>query len=206
MSEATAATGQGDTTPGGQAPAGNTPAPAPAIANSPAPAPAPVDPKLDGQGQQGQEPQGQGDLDYATLMPEGVELDTATATGFSALAKELNLDPETSKKLVGFYAETAQRQIREVTEMHQAWQQEIAKDPVLSKPEAQAQARQAIEAFGTPELKALLNSTGLGNHPELIRWAHKVGAKISPDTIQTGQPTAPKKSAAEVLYGSTTQS
>lgn len=36
-------------------------------------------------------------------------------------------------------------------------------------------AIKALDAFGTDELKALLNESGLGNHPEIIRAFYRVG-------------------------------
>ena len=44
-----------------------------------------------------------------------------------------------------------------------------------------AVAKKALDTFGTPELRTLLNETGLGNHPELIRAFYKAGKAISED-------------------------
>ena len=64
-------------------------------------------------------------------------------------------------------------------------------------PENLAVARKALETFGTPELKALLNESGLGNHPEVIRFFYRSGKAISEDRVirggAAGQPTDPAK-------------
>lgn len=39
-------------------------------------------------------------------------------------------------------------------------------------------AKTAIDTFGTPELKALLQQSGLGSHPEVIRFAKNAGAAL----------------------------
>jgi hypothetical protein len=52
-------------------------------------------------------------------------------------------------------------------------------------------ARKALESFGSPALKELLNNTGLGNHPEVIKAFHKVGKLISEDKMVKGTPATP---------------
>ena len=47
-------------------------------------------------------------------------------------------------------------------------------------------ARKALDAFGTPELRALLEGSRLGNHPEVIRFMVKAGKAISEDRMVTG--------------------
>lgn len=47
-------------------------------------------------------------------------------------------------------------------------------------------AVKGLEKFGSPELKALLNQTGLGSHPEVIKTFHRVGKLIS-DAGITGE-------------------
>ena len=45
-------------------------------------------------------------------------------------------------------------------------------------------ARDAVENFGSPELKALLDDSGLGNHPEVVKAFAKVGRTIAEDEIK----------------------
>ena len=42
-------------------------------------------------------------------------------------------------------------------------------------------AKKALDQFGTPELRSLLNESGLGNHPEFIRFMFRAGKSISED-------------------------
>lgn len=51
-------------------------------------------------------------------------------------------------------------------------------------------AIKAIDAFGTDELKALLNESGLGNHPEIIRAFYRVGRAME-DQGLAAEPVAP---------------
>ena len=43
-------------------------------------------------------------------------------------------------------------------------------------------AKTALDKFGSDGLKNLLNETGLGNNPEVIRYFYNVGKQISEDT------------------------
>ena len=43
-------------------------------------------------------------------------------------------------------------------------------------------AKQALNAFGTDALKSLLSESGLGNHPEIIRFMYRAGKAISEDS------------------------
>lgn len=63
-----------------------------------------------------------------------------------------------------------------------------------------SKAQQALETFGTPELKEYLNETGLGNHPELVKAFVKIGKAMSEDNMVSAANTG-QRSAAEVLYG-----
>jgi hypothetical protein len=66
-----------------------------------------------------------------------------------------------------------------------------------------AVAKKALDAFGTPELRTLLNESGLGNHPEIIRAFYRAGKQISEDSFVPGstRPGANSRSAAQALYG-----
>jgi len=43
-------------------------------------------------------------------------------------------------------------------------------------------AQNAINKFGTPELKSALDSYGMGNHPELVRVFARIGKAMAEDT------------------------
>ena len=65
-----------------------------------------------------------------------------------------------------------------------------------------ALASKAMDAFATPELKQVLDQTGLGNHPELIRAFVRVGRQISEDRLVPGgsMPVGDSRTIAERLY------
>jgi hypothetical protein len=55
-------------------------------------------------------------------------------------------------------------------------------------------AKKALDAFGTPELRKLLDDSGLGNHPEVIRMMYRAGKAISEDRFVGGSPGGQKGS------------
>ena len=128
---------------------------------------------------------------YELKMPEGVELDQAATTEFTAIAKELKLDQEAAQKLADIGAKMAQRQVEAHAQLVETWTEQVKTDKDIggdNLAENLGVARKAIDTFGSPELKALLNSTGLGNHPEVVKLAFKVGKAISEDGFVSGAP------------------
>jgi len=124
-------------------------------------------------------------------MPEGVELDQAATTEFTAIAKELKLDQAAAQKLADIGAKMAQRQADAHAQLVETWTEQVKTDKEIGGDklaENLGVARKAIDTFGSPELKALLNSTGLGNHPEVVKLAFKVGKAISEDGFVSGSP------------------
>src|SRR5699024_3254227 len=70
-----------------------------------------------------------------------------------------------------------------------------------------AAAEQAVKALATPELKELLDNTGLGNHPEMVRLFVKLSPLVREDQgLSTGGTRGGEsKSRADLLYGDTTK-
>ena len=142
---------------------------------------------------------------YAFEMPDGVELDKAAAEEFSAVAKELKLDQATAQKVADVAVKMQQRQAETHQKQVEQWTAQTKADKEIGGEkldENLAVARKAIDAFGTPELKTLLNGTGLGNHPEIVKAFYKAGKAISEDRFVPGAPKGGADDAAKVLFPS----
>ena len=98
----------------------------------------------------------------------------------------------------------AERQQTQVKAVQHGWLESARTDKEFGGEKLQENlgiAKKAIDAYASPELKALLNETGLGNHPEVIRFVLKVGKSIKDDGFVAGSPnSASTKSTAEILY------
>ena len=141
---------------------------------------------------------------YEFKAPEGVEqLDAQALAVFEPIAKELGLSQEQAQKLVDIYPQIQQQQAEAWSKQVTDWGDQVKADKEIGGDKLTAsvgQAQKALDQFGTPALREYLESSGLGNHPELVRAFAKVGKMMSEDKIimpnQGGQ-----RSAADVLYG-----
>ncbi|HHY2959557.1 peptidase [Enterobacter hormaechei] len=199
---------------GGAAPAPSEPS-APA-ADAPAPAADPANPEGDKPqpGTEGDNPQENKPADgdkpadkpddkekkpegapekYEFTAGEGVELDTEALKDFEPVARDLNLTNEQAQKLVDAYpkilAGVQQRQAEAWQKQTEGWAETVKADKEIGGDKLTANlsaAQRALEQFGDPELKEYLDSTGLGNHPALVKAFIKVGKAMSEDKVVTG--------------------
>lgn len=153
-------------------------------------------------------PAAEAEVKYEFKLPDGVEPDQKSLDEFTKVAKELKLSPENAQKLVDLRSAAVQAAKDQHTATVKGWADEVKADKDLGGdklPESLAIAKKAID-LGPPELKALLEESGLGNHPAVFKWAHSVGKALSEDTFKAGN-NAPveSKSTASVLYGGTSK-
>lgn len=141
-------------------------------------------------------------VDYKFDTPEGVTLDEGDLKQFTQIAKELKLPQDQASKLVGLAIAREQARAEAFVKQVQTWADEVKADKELGTDESIATAKKAID-LGPPELKELLNSTGLGNHPVVVRWALSVGKALSEDKFIAGKDggNAQPKTLEERLYG-----
>lgn len=140
---------------------------------------------------------------YDFTMPEGVALDSAAVDEFSGIAKEYGLTQEQAQKVADVGAKMVQRQLEAHATQVAEWTEAVKTDKEIGGDklnENLAIARKTIDTFGSPELKEVLNSTGLGNHPEIVKLAFKIGKAISDDGFVRGGNTSSPRSAAEIMY------
>lgn len=177
----------------------------------------PGEKKPDGENKDDQKPAGEEDKKddkpegapekYEFQTAEGTELDTEALKDFEPVARELNLSNEQAQKLVDAYpkilAGVQQRQSEAWQKQTEDWAAEVKADKEIGGDKLNAslsKAQRAFDQFSTPELKEYLNTTGLGNHPGLVKMFVKIGASMSEDGMVTGKNEG-QRSAAEVLYG-----
>jgi hypothetical protein len=177
------------------APAGKEPAP-PAAEEAKAPAKAPKAPEA-----------------YEFKAPEGRVFDSEVMASYSQVAKELNLSQESAQRLLDAVGpKMAERQMAMIEATRNGWADNSKSDREFGGEKLSENlgvAKKALDAFGTTELRTLLNETGLGNHPELIRFMFRAGKAISEDRMVSGSATQAKAGPrsfadlAEALYSNT---
>jgi hypothetical protein len=142
---------------------------------------------------------------YELKMPDGVQLDSAAAEEFTAIAKELKLSAADAQKVADVGAKMAQRQAEAHANLVESWVEQVKTDKDIGGDKLDENlgiARKAIDTFGSPELKTLLNSTGMGNHPEFVKLAVKVGKAISEDRFVQGSPKGAETDMAKKMFPS----
>lgn len=174
-----------------------------------------------GQGEQGAEPAAKPEEKpaeapegapeaYEFTPPEGHVLDDGVIGKFSEVAKELNLPQDKAQKVLDVMAPAiAERQQAALQAMTSEWAETSKADKEFGGEklgENLAIAKTALDKFATPEFTKLLNDTGLGNHPEVLRVFYRAGKAISADTVVTGKQAPAPADRLAALYDNTPKS
>ena len=113
------------------------------------------------------------------------ELDPEVLTAFGEVAKDLDLPQEAAQKVLDKVAPVIQAKQAKVVEQARAdWATESQSDEEFGGENLEANleiAKSSLNAFGTDAFKTLLSESGLGNHPEVIRFMYRAGKAISED-------------------------
>ena len=141
---------------------------------------------------------------YEFKAPEGREFNPEVLAQFAEVSKELNLTQESAQKMLDKIAPAiASRQEAAMAEARAQWVASTKADSEIGG-DALAEnvgiANKAFKDYGTPELQKLLDESGLGEHPELIRWAYRVGKATSPDGFVAGRGSNTQTDPAKVLF------
>jgi len=139
-------------------------------------------------------------------LPEGMVADEGMATDFRGLAKELNLPRGGAQKLVDFYAEAQAKQAREYHQQIQQWKDQVMSDAEMGGhrwSESQRYIAKARDFLGGEEFVDFVESTGIGNHPALLRFCLRAGKLLTEDSAAEGSSRTfgAGRSAADVLFG-----
>jgi len=122
--------------------------------------------------------------DKVADAPEVLDPDVLTA--FGEVAKELDLPQEAAQKVLDKVAPVIQaRQAEQVEKARVEWAEDSKSDDEFGGETFDANlevAKSALDAFGTSTFKQLLSESGLGNHPEVIRFMYRAGKAISEDS------------------------
>lgn len=140
---------------------------------------------------------------YAFDAPDGIDLDTAAVDEFSAIARELKLDQPTAQRVANVAVAMAQRQQEAHQKVVSGWVEEVKADKEIGGDNLEqnlAIARKALDYFGTPELRDLLNMTGLGNNPHVIKAFLKMGKSTSEDVFIPGSPKGQNNDPARIMF------
>jgi hypothetical protein len=124
------------------------------------------------------------------IAPEGQKFDSELISAFTETAKELNLSQKQAQTFLDKMGPTIeQRQITKLNEVREQWTETSKTDKEFGGDKLQENlgvAKAALDKYGSPELKDLLNQSGLGSHPEIIRFFYRAGKELSSDGFVGG--------------------
>lgn len=122
-------------------------------------------------------------------LPEGVTLDAKVVEDYKKLVEKF--DPQKGLEFVAATREAAindlQKQVEDrVKEQRTKWLADAKADKEIGGnawDDSIVAARKAVDILGGDSLRELLNKSGLGDHPGIIRAFVRVGKAISEDSI-----------------------
>lgn len=146
---------------------------------------------------------------YADLkIPEGMDFDQNALTEAVPIFQKHNISKEAAQDLVDLKVQwdqaSLQRQVDTFNQVKEEWVTKSKSDNEFGGDkfdESVAVAQAAVNKFGTPEFKELLETTGVGSHPEVIRFMVNVGRLTAEDVPGgTTVPLSKEKDRVNILY------
>jgi len=143
---------------------------------------------------------------YELKAPEGMTIDQAMLDQYVPVFKELGITNEGAQKLADIYSKSLKAQsdnqskqsINQYKEIVEGWKTETMKELGADTAKTLAAASKAIDKLGGEKLREVLNETGVGNHPEMVRFFANVGKKLSEDNF--AEPTNTKTGRFTDIY------
>lgn len=150
------------------------------------------------------------EVEYKLELPKETYLDQAAMDNVVAFAKEQKLSNEQAQSILNREHEAISKYQVSQQEAYDAqlnaWRSEVVNDKVMggdNLKRTSENARRVVERFGNPEFITILNDTGYGDNPEVVRFLSKIGAIMSEDSlIMPGSKAESAKSTEELFYGS----
>lgn len=146
---------------------------------------------------------------YELKVPEGSQLQAADLEKIALFAKEQGLSNVQAQKLVEREAQVlsayVQGQSEQLKTQTQAWIKDLETDKEVGGAQFSENmeiAHRAVKKFADPEFVKILEETGLGNNPGLVRAFWRIGKQMVNDKMVTpGPANAGRPPLADRLYG-----
>jgi len=138
-------------------------------------------------------------------VPEEYGINNETLTDYQSWAKENNLTQDQAQAGVNMVTKMQEQQVSQWVEQQKAWVDQAKSDTEIGGEKFDENISTAVKArdsFGNSEFSEMLDTSGLGNHPEMIRFLNRVGRAISEDKVIVSGANAGQRSQESVLYPS----
>ena len=171
----------------------------------------PAEPPKDSSSPEDKSKETPAEVKYELKLPENALLKKEDVDALVAFSKEKGLAPEVAQVLLdrehSAVARFRQAQLEAFNKQADTWRNEAKADKELGGNEENLKktgllVSAFIKKFGTEKLQQELESTSLGNHPELSRLILRASKAMGEDTFITApKDAAPKpKSDSELFY------
>lgn len=150
------------------------------------------------------------ELVYALKAPDGYDV-----AEFEAVAKANKISPETAQVLldreaksqVALHAAFLAKQAEDSKALAGEWLKQTKADPQIGGQQfadVSARAAAVVQRFGSAEMRRVLNESGLGNHPEWVRFCTSISKATTSDQIPVARPAGdqPARDDRAILYPS----
>lgn len=142
------------------------------------------------------------------FAPETV-VDTALIDEFKRFAFEQKMSLENARLMAKFYEKhvlgQSKKQSQEQAELLQSMQKACEEDSEfggMNFYDNMRYAKAAVLRFDDGSLAKILNDTGFGSHPEVVRFMYRVGKALAEKEMPLAKESTAEKSAAELFYPS----
>ena len=141
----------------------------------------------------------------ALTVPDGLVPDQELLQQFGDLAKDMNISQEQAQELVDLQVKAIKAQEDQFVEMRRQWVDELKKDQEYggTRFDATVSDAQAVMRRFDPdgEVLQVLQTTGFGDNPAVIKMLAKIKRSISDDEfVTTSEKATDKKSLNERLW------
>ena len=143
---------------------------------------------------------------YEFAMPEGYTVDETAVEAVTPILKELGCSQETAQKLVDLHFAQI-KAMQEAQEKAKAetlaqWAKEIRTDKDIGGPNVLQNllpGTRLLDRFGSPDLKELLQQSGLDRHPAVVRFLVAVGREFTEDRWADGGKRGPAARSVDAV-------
>jgi len=157
------------------------------------------------------------EVKFELALPKDAVIEAAAIERTTAFAKAAGLSPEVAQKTLDHAnAEVAADRVQQKAAHAEAfktlatkqWVEDVKADHVYGGEKyltTVEEVKRAADRFLTNEERAVLNQTGWGNHPLLVKMFARIGQAMKDDKLVMGGGAGgtESQSAAQVLYGKT---
>jgi hypothetical protein len=117
-------------------------------------------------------------------IPEGLTVDQGQLDQFKSLFADLGLNKDQAQQLVSKRAEIVQAEAAVWHKQQEAWVTEVMADPEVGGADMAQKMTlvgKTLDQFGDPNMRAVFDGYGLGNHPAFVRMFYRIGKAMAED-------------------------